>query len=109
MLSLTLVEKATDLYLTIQIDSGEVKSLVKFLVKVYDQLEDDTMVMIAFTGRDKTVARIDPGDSDPDSQHLDFKDLSKGKCFLKLKCTEMDLLECQVKELYQKIKLVAKD
>ena len=85
------------------------KSLVKFLVNVYDQLEDDTMVMIAFTGRDKTVARIDPGDSDPDSQHLDLKDLSKGKCFLKLKCTEMDLLESQVKELYQKIKLVAKD
>lgn len=85
--------------LVFQIDSDEVKSLVKFLVQVYEQLEDETMVMVAFTGRDKSSRPAGSGEPD-------LGDLNKGKCFLKLKSAEMDSLESQVKELYTKIKLV---
>ena len=70
------------------------------------------MVMIAITCRDKATRTIQEENQNEEEsekiESLNLNDLNKGKCFLKLKCSEMDSLESQVKELYEKIKLNSK-
>lgn len=59
---------------------------------MYANLSDDSLFMVAFTGRSDAVS------SASDDKVRDG--LHKGRCFLKFKCEAMDELEAEVKELY---------
>ncbi len=54
---------------------------------MYENLAEDSVFMVAFTGNE-----------------TDAKELDKGRCFLKYKCTEMEELELKTKELYENVK-----
>ena len=66
--------------------------MIKSIRDVYAKLEDDTLFMVAFTGRNDAVSSASDG-KEKDGLH-------KGRCFLKFKCDAMDKLELEVKELY---------
>ena len=58
---------------------------------MYENMCDDSLLMVAFTGRTEQP-RLDDG--------MESDDFFKGRCFLKHKCVEMEQLEVEVKELY---------
>lgn len=64
-------------------------------MEVYANLEDDSLFMVAFTGC-SNVDQIVSTD-----ENIDKTEFHKGRCFLKHKCSEMDKLELEVKELYE--------
>ena len=58
---------------------------------MYENMCDDSLLMVAFTGRTEQP-RLDDA--------VDTNDFFKGRCFLKHKCVEMEQLDVEVKELY---------
>lgn len=73
-------------------DKEQLKKLINSIRQVYANLSDDSLFMVAFTGRS------DAASSASDDKARDG--LHKGRCFLKFKCEAMDKLEAEVKELY---------
>ena len=65
---------------------------MKSLRKIYDNLSEDSLFMVAFTGRDRHMDTLN---------NCDRNDFNKGRCFLKFKCLEMERLEMETKELYE--------
>jgi len=73
---------------------AKIKNLIKVIRKMYDNMGDDSLFMVAFTGHDNRVDTVD---------RIHINDLNKGRCFLKYKCLEMEKLELETKELYEKV------
>ena len=65
------------------------------MIDVYENLEDDSLFMVAFTGN----SNVDQMESS--NENIDKTQFHKGRCFLKHKCSEMEKLELEVKELYE--------
>ena len=64
--------------------------MVKFIRKIYDNLSDDSLLMIAFTGRTASDELMKSNSEE------NFNDLFKGKCFLKYKCDALDNLNQEI-------------
>ena len=58
--------------------------------KIYDDLSDNSLLMVVFTGRNDESNRLN---------HQETK-LLRGRCFFKYKCNELDNLNKEIKELY---------
>ena len=92
-----------------QIDKKELKNLLKYIENVYENLDDDSLLVVALNGRTDTklnlaeveanfMERYANGDNTKDP--VDFNDLFKGRCFLKYKNVQMEALETEIKDLY---------
>lgn len=82
--------KIINLFCLFKINSSELKALVKFIRKIYDDLGEDSLLMVVFTGRNDESNKL----------HQQESRLLKGRCFLKYKCTELDELNKEIKELH---------
>lgn len=76
--------------------------MVKFIRKIYDNLSDDSLLMVAFTGRTASDELMKSNSEE------NFNDLFKGKCFLKYKCDALDSLNQEIKEIYAQVNPDAK-
>jgi hypothetical protein len=76
-------------------NTSEIKIILKYIKKIKKKLDDDSLLIISFTGRNF-----------PESYNeTDTKDLFlKGRCFLIYKCQEMEILEKEIKDLYNVVK-----
>ena len=69
--------------------------------KVYESLDEDSMLMVAFTGRTEqhTINLAAANQEEPSLRN----NLYKGRCFVKVKTESVDKLEAEIKELYDKV------
>lgn len=82
-------------------DLDELKKVLKYIREIHSNLADDSILAVAFTGRTVTNSSVNFLSAD-ESSNLNLNDLARGRCFLKLKNDEIDKLELDVKELYDK-------
>jgi hypothetical protein len=72
-------------------------------------MDDDTLLIVALTGRTDNINLSDlerkyMSEEENQSGDFNFNDLFKGRCFLKYKNDELEKLESEIKELYNKVK-----
>lgn len=76
-------------------ETNDVKTIIKYIKKIKKKLDDDSLLMVAFTGRHSTE-----NDCEIDKKEL----FLKGRCFLIYKCQEIESLEKEIKDLYTIVK-----
>jgi hypothetical protein len=81
------------------IDIDETKKILKYVRHVYDSLNDDTMLMVAFTGRSEFSSK----NQNNLLENQNASDLYSGRCFLRIKSDFIDKLDDEIKELYSKV------
>jgi hypothetical protein len=64
-------------------------------------MEEDTMLLVAFTGRADESLKNKLKNSNFDLNQLNG--LFRGRCFLKIKSTELEKLETDVNQLYHSV------
>jgi hypothetical protein len=79
----------------------EAKKVLKYVRKTYDNLDDDSMLMVVFTGRTESQKINIAVDIHEESSLRN--DLHKGRCFVKIKSDSVDKLEAEIKSLYDSV------
>ena len=91
------LEPKTNTELLAEARRNEIKRLVKFIRKFYEKLDDDSLLMVVFTGR-----CIDKNQE----LNSETNDMFKGRCLLKYKCNQLDELNEEIKKIYSEVNLV---
>jgi hypothetical protein len=79
-----------------QDNKNQVKTIVKYVKKLKKKLDDDSLLVVAFTGRHSI---------ENENENNKQEDLFlKGRCFLIYKCKEIEILEKEIKDLYKIVK-----
>lgn len=82
------------------IDEKELNQVLKYIRKVYKKLDDDSMLVVALTGRNEQNV---PTNFLREKNKNDFSKLNRGRCFLTIKNLELEKMEKEVKELYHTV------
>ncbi|RNA33498.1 RNA exonuclease NEF-sp isoform X2 [Brachionus plicatilis] len=82
------------------LDDNELTQVLKYIKKIYKKLDDDSMLVVALTGRSEKTGFTDfLGENDMDR----FNKLNRGRCFLTIKNLELEKMEKEIKELYDTV------
>jgi hypothetical protein len=79
----------------------ETKKVVKYVRKTYEHLDDDSMIMVVFTGRSESNKTGFATNILEESSLRN--DLHKGRCFVRIKSDGVDKLEAKIKSLYDSV------
>lgn len=80
-------------YINFKIDKKGLKQVLGDLRDIYQSLEDDSMIMVAFSGR--------ADDKCPDRSYSN--DWLRGRCFLKIKNEYVEKLDDEIGELFKMV------
>lgn len=75
--------------------------MLKYIRNVEEQLDNDSMLLVAFTGRKTQDGK--PILTEEESTMDDAKSLMRGRCFLNINTRDLDKLEDEVFELYRRV------
>lgn len=82
------------------IDEKELNQVLKYVKKIYKKLDDDSMLVVALTGRNEKNVHT----NFLDEKNIDkFNKINRGRCFLTIKNIEIEKMEKEIKELYDTV------
>lgn len=82
------------------IDQEELIQVLKYVKKIYKKMDDDSMLVVALTGRDEKNGITNfLGEKKLENCNK----LNRGRCFLTIKNLELDKMENEIKELYDTV------
>lgn len=84
----------------LDVDKSETKKVLKYIRKAYEQLDEDSMLMVVFTGRCELNSLLNEDNTD---HVVSRSELLKGRCFVKIKADSLDEMDAEIRQLKESL------